>query len=249
MNFPKHMVVSPAEDPSTLPKHVAIIMDGNGRWALERGLPRIRGHHAGAERLREIVEACPRIGLQFLTVFAFSTENWKRSTDEVGQLMGMFRRYILSEQDDLLKNGVRVRFIGDRTAIAPDLAKLMGEFERKTQYGNTLCLTIALNYGGRNEILHAAKKLAEEVLAGNIRPEEITDQVLTGLTYTNTLPDPDLLIRTSGETRISNFMLWQCAYSEIEFVDVLWPDFTPQHLESILTRFAEKERRFGATAG
>lgn len=228
------------------PTHVAIIMDGNGRWAQSRGRPRLFGHHAGAKRVREIVEACPDYGVKYLTIFAFSTENWKRTQSEIAGLMSLFRRYIQREAQALLKRGVRVRFIGDRLQLDPKLQKLMDNLEELTAENDYVHLTIALNYGGRDEVARATKRMAREVAAGTLDPESVDVETLAQFLDTRVLPDPDLVIRTSGEARISNFLLWQSAYSEYEFTDVLWPDFTPDVFGEILGRFGMRERRFGA---
>jgi undecaprenyl diphosphate synthase len=228
------------------PRHVAIIMDGNGRWAQARGKPRLYGHHAGAKRVREIVEACPALGVKYLTIFAFSTENWKRTQTEVAGLMSLFRLYIARETRELVKHGVRVRFIGDRIKLDEKLVSLMDELELLTADNDLVHLTIALNYGGRDEVARAVKRLAREVKAGRIDPEQVTDETLTRFLDTYVLPDPDLVIRTSGEARISNFLLWQSAYAEYEFVETLWPDFTAEIFAGIIGNFARRDRRFGA---
>jgi len=228
------------------PRHVAVIMDGNGRWAQMRGRPRLFGHHAGAMRVREIVEACPVLGVKYLTVFAFSTENWKRTQTEVAGLMKLFRRYIEKEQRALVEAGVRVRFIGDRVKLEDKLVALMDELELLTAENDLIHLTIAINYGGRDEVTRAAKRMAFEVQAGRLRPEEVDAETLARFLDTHVLPDPDLVIRTSGEARISNFLLWQSAYSEYEFVDTLWPDFTAEEFGRIVQSYATRERRFGA---
>lgn len=227
-------------------KHVAIIMDGNGRWAQMRGRPRLFGHHAGARRVRDIVEACPDQGVKYLTVFAFSTENWKRTQTEVAGLMKLFRRYIQREARDLLANGVRVRFIGDRVRLDDKLVGLMDELELLTSQNDKCHLTIAINYGGRDEVARATKRLAYDVAQGRLDPKEINDETLPKYLDTCFLPDPDLVIRTSGEARISNFLLWQSAYAEYEFIDTLWPDFTPDVFAKVLARFKTRDRRFGA---
>ena len=228
------------------PRHVAVIMDGNGRWAQMRGRPRLFGHHAGAKRVREIVEACPALGVKYLTVFAFSTENWKRTQTEVAGLMKLFRRYIEKEQRALVEAGVRVRFIGDRVKLEDKLVALMDELELLTAHNDLIHLTIAINYGGRDEVTRAAKRMAFEVQAGHLRPEDVDAETLARFLDTHVLPDPDLVIRTSGEARISNFLLWQSAYSEYEFVDTLWPDFTAEEFGSIVGNYATRDRRFGA---
>ncbi len=228
------------------PRHVAIIMDGNGRWAQARGRPRLFGHHAGARRVREVVEACPRLGIKYLTVFAFSTENWKRTQVEVAGLMSLFRRYIIKETRTLKDNGIRVRFIGDRVRLDAKLTELMDTLECETQGNDQVHLTIALNYGGRDEVARATKRLAQDVADGVLRPEDVDEETLPKYLDTRVLPDPDLVIRTSGEARISNFLLWQSAYSEYEFIDTLWPDFTAAELERLCRSYGSRERRFGA---
>ena len=226
-------------------EHVAIIMDGNGRWATQKGWPRLAGHRKGAERVKEIVRCAPDLGIRWLTIYAFSTENWKRSTEEVLGLMSIFARYIEREADRLAAESVRMRFIGDRTRLDPKLQKLMSGIEARTAGFSRLNLTIAINYGGRDEIIRAVRKLAEDVAAGRLSPQDVTDAAITERLDTADLPDPDLVIRTSGEVRTSNFLPWQAAYSEYEFTDILWPDFTPDVLASIVARFGNRERRFG----
>ena len=235
--------------PKTNPAHVAIIMDGNGRWAQKRGRPRLYGHHAGARRVREIVEACPDLGVKYLTVFAFSTENWKRTQAEVSGLMALFRRYITREARALIDNGIRVRFIGDRIRLDETLVRLMDELELMTADNDAVHLTVALNYGGRDEVARATKRLAREVAAGKIDPETVDAETLAWFLDTYVLPDPDLVIRTSGEARISNFLLWQSAYSEYEFIDTLWPDFTAAEFSRVVGSYARRDRRFGAVPG
>ncbi len=230
------------------PGHVAIIMDGNGRWAQARGKPRLFGHHAGAKRVREIVEACPDLGVKYLTIFAFSTENWKRTQAEVSGLMLLFRRYIQKEARDLFERGVRVRFIGDRIKLDSKLVDLMDELELMTSENDRVHLTIALNYGGRDEVARAARRLAHDVALGHILPQEVNEETLPKYLDTYVLPDPDLVIRTSGEARISNFLLWQSAYAEYEFIDTLWPDFSSEIFAGIINNFGKRTRRFGAVA-
>tara|TARA_R110002110_G_scaffold34312_3_gene116867 strand:- start:692 stop:1429 length:738 start_codon:yes stop_codon:yes gene_type:complete len=227
------------------PRHVAIIMDGNGRWATQRGRPRLFGHHAGAKRVREIVECCPDFGVEYLTIFAFSTENWKRTQVEVAGLMSLFRRYISKETRALSQQGVRVRFIGDRVRLDDKLIRLMNELEETTAQNTNVHLTIALNYGGRDEVARATQRLAEDVAAGNVKPADIDEETLPRYLDTYVLPDPDLVIRTSGEARISNFLLWQSAYAEYEFIDTLWPDFTKAEFHSLCTAYGGRDRRFG----
>ena len=227
------------------PRHIAIIMDGNGRWAQSRGRPRLFGHHAGAKRVREIVEACPDLGVKYLTIFAFSTENWKRTQVEVAGLMGLFRRYIAKEARALKDEGVRVRFIGDRVRLDDKLVGLMDELELLTSDNDKVHLTIALNYGGRDEVSRATKRLAQDVAAGRLDPEKVDEETLPKYLDTYVLPDPDLVIRASGEARISNFLLWQSAYAEYEFIDTLWPDFSPEIFAGLVQNYGRRERRFG----
>lgn len=221
-------------------------MDGNGRWATQRGRPRLFGHHAGARRVREVVEVCPSIGVEYLTIFAFSTENWKRTQVEVAGLMNLFRRYIAKEARALNRYGVCVRFIGDRVRLDPKLVEMMDDLEALTAGNTTVHLTIALNYGGRDEVARATKRLAEDVAEGKLRPEDIDEETLPRYLDTCVLPDPDLVIRTSGEARISNFLLWQSAYSEYEFVETLWPDFTAEEFTRLCEAYGSRERRYGA---
>ena len=226
-------------------EHVAIIMDGNGRWAQNKGRPRLFGHQAGARRVREIVESCPDLGIKYLTIFAFSTENWKRTQIEVSGLMKLFKRYIYKETKPLIDAGVRVRFIGDRVRLEESLVKLMDQLENLTKENTEVNLTIAINYGGRDEVARAAKRMARDVQSGNLSAENINEETLPRYLDTHVLPDPGLVIRTSGEARISNFLLWQSAYSEYEFIDTLWPDFTAEIFSSIISEFENRERRFG----
>ncbi len=228
------------------PRHVAIIMDGNGRWAQARGRPRLFGHHAGAKRVREIVECCPDLGVKYLTIFAFSTENWKRTQVEVAGLMSLFRRYISKEMNALAAQNVRVRFIGDRVRLDAKLIGLMDKLECNTAGNDGTHLTIALNYGGRDEVARATKRLAQDVAAGKLDPEKVDEETLPRYLDTHVLPDPDLVVRTSGEARISNFLLWQSAYAEYEFIDTLWPDFTKEELAGLCLNYGKRDRRFGA---
>ncbi|MQQ07250.1 isoprenyl transferase [Epibacterium sp. SM1979] len=228
------------------PRHVAIIMDGNGRWAQARGRPRLFGHHAGAKRVREIVECCPNLGVKYLTIFAFSTENWKRTQVEVAGLMSLFRRYISKEMNALAAQNVRVRFIGDRVRLDEKLIALMDKLEAKTEGNDGTHLTIALNYGGRDEVARATRRLAQDVAAGKLDPDKVDQETLPKYLDTHVLPDPDLVVRTSGEARISNFLLWQSAYAEYEFIDTLWPDFTGEELGRLCASYGKRDRRFGA---
>ncbi|MCA0919741.1 polyprenyl diphosphate synthase [Pseudooceanicola nanhaiensis] len=227
------------------PRHVAVIMDGNGRWAQARGRPRLFGHHAGARRVREIVEACPDFGVEYLTIFGFSTENWKRTQIEVAGLMSLFRRYIQKEARALKAENVRVRFIGDRVKLDAKLRGLMDELEEMTEGCTGTNLTIALNYGGRDEVARATKRLACDVANGKLDPESIDEETLPRYLDTCVLPDPDLVIRTSGEARISNFLLWQSAYAEYEFIDTLWPDFTRDIFGELVGNYGGRDRRYG----
>ncbi len=228
------------------PRHVAIIMDGNGRWATMRGRPRLFGHHAGAKRVREVVRSCDEVGVKYLTIFAFSTENWKRTQVEVAGLMSLFRRYIAKEARALRDENVRVRFIGDRVRLDAKLTGLMDEMEAQTADCTGVNLTVAINYGGRDEVARATQRLARDVQAGKLDPADVTVETLPRYLDTCVLPDPDLVIRTSGEARISNFLLWQSAYAEYEFVDTLWPDFTAGEFAGLVSNYAMRDRRFGA---
>lgn len=245
-NEPHHR---PSATHGCTPRHVAIIMDGNGRWAARRGLPRLQGHRRGVEALRSVVESCAELGVEVLTLFAFSTENWRRPPDEVTGLMTLFRHYLRREAAELVEKGVRVRFIGDRKALPQDIQALMTGFETRTAQGRRMTVVLAVNYGGRAEIARAAAALAREVAEGRLRPEDVTEAALGARLQTADLPDPDLVIRTSGEQRISNFLLWQSAYAEYVFAGELWPDFDRAALEKALGAFGARDRRFGAVAG
>nr|WP_243446062.1 isoprenyl transferase [Polymorphobacter fuscus] len=226
-------------------RHLAIIMDGNGRWAKARRLPRIAGHRAGVEAVRRVVEAAPDLGIEVLTLYAFSSENWKRPADEVADLMGLLRHYIQSEINALHKNGVRLDFIGNYRALKPDLVAMLDAARVKTAGNTRLTLIMALNYGGQDEMMRAAKSLARDVAAGTLSPEAITVETLAARLDTAALPPPDLVLRTSGEMRLSNFLLWQSAYAEFVATDTLWPDFNAQALADAVAEFATRERRFG----
>ena len=231
------------------PAHVAVIMDGNGRWAKARGLPRTAGHKKGVEAVRRTVEAAGDLGIGYLTIFSFSSENWRRPEEEVSDLMQFLRFYLRSEIADLHRNGVRLRVIGDRARLSDDIIRLIENAEDLTKDNRRLTLVVALSYGSRQEIALAARRLAEEVKAGLIDPMDIGEELFASRLFTVDIPDPDLIIRTSGEKRISNFLLWQAAYAELVFVDTLWPDFTKRDLEAAIEEFHRRERRFGATAG
>lgn len=243
------VAVTPVPDVPLVPAHVAIIMDGNGRWAKARGLPRAAGHKRGVEAVRTLVQDAMELGVSYLTLFGFSSENWRRPAAEVSALMGLLRLYLRSEIAELHRNGVRLRIVGDRQRFEGDILALIDDAEALTRGNDRLVLTIALSYGGRQEIVRAARLLAEQVAAGRLRPEEIDEAALGRQLFTADIPDPDLLIRTSGEKRISNFLLWQCAYAEMVFSDTLWPDFCRGDLEGAIRDFQKRERRFGMVAG
>lgn len=237
---------SNGEDPAFSSQlHVAVIMDGNGRWASNRGWPRLVGHRKGAERVRELVNACPDIGIKYLTLYAFSTENWKRTTEEVMGLMSLFGRYIKREAGRMNSEGVRMRIIGDRTRLDSHLRELFDWIEHLTADNDRVHVTVAINYGGRDEIRRATTEIARDVAAGKLKLEDLNEELISKRLDTHFLPDPDLVVRTSGETRVSNFLPWQAAYAEYIFTPVLWPDFTPQMMHNIVQTFATRERRFG----
>jgi undecaprenyl diphosphate synthase len=237
-----------ADAAASQPLHVAIVMDGNGRWAKRRGLPRTLGHRAGVEALRRIVEAAPGLGIRWLTVFGFSTENWSRPAAEVAELMALPKRYFESDLARLEREGVRVRVIGARQGLSRELVSICEAAERRTAGNDRFYLNIAFNYGGKADITEAARRFAEEVAAGRASPADLTEDRLEGLLGTAESPPPDLIIRPSGEQRLSNFMLWQAAYAEFVFQDVLWPDYTAADLESALAEFQTRNRRYGAVA-
>jgi len=228
-----------------LPAHVAIIMDGNGRWAKQRLLSRIKGHEKGAEAVRMTVRTCRELGIPFLTLYAFSTENWQRPKTEVNALMGLLRRFLEAELRELLKNGIRLHVIGRRERLPENVQKALAAAVDDTRHNSALQLNLALSYGGRDEITRAAQSLAVEVQAGRMRPADITEELLSARLDTAGIPDPDLLIRTGGDMRVSNFLLWQLAYTEIFVTPTLWPDFTPELFQQILNDFQSRERRFG----
>lgn len=228
-----------------VPRHVAIIMDGNGRWAKRRFLPRIAGHRKGIEAAKAVVRAAGDLGIEVLTLYAFSTENWRRPADEVSDLMGLLRRFIVDDLEELAANGVRLRIIGDYQALQPDLVKLIDDAMAKTAANTRTTLVIALNYGSQAEIARAAQRLAARVQSGEIDLDGVTSEALDAELYTADIPPPDLVIRTSGEQRLSNFLMWQAAYAELMFVDTLWPDFGKAELADALREFGERERRFG----
>ena len=229
-----------------LPHHVAIIMDGNGRWARKRHLPRAAGHVAGVSAVREIVRAASDVGLANLTLYAFSSENWKRPLSEVNHLMGLFRAYFRGDLDELHERNVRIRIIGTRKRVENDIRSMIEEAEHHTVANTGLNLTFAFDYGGQEEIVAAAKELARAAAEGRLDPENVTPELFASRLFTNGLPEPDLIIRTSGERRLSNFLLWQSAYAELLFVETLWPDFSRDELLDAIRKFAQRDRRFGA---
>ena len=229
-----------------VPRHVAIIMDGNGRWAAKRHLPRAAGHRQGVEAVRVIVRAAADIGIEYLTLYSFSSENWNRPPEEVNDLMGLLRFFIRRDLAELHRNGVNIRIIGERDHLDADLVSLIDEAETLTKNNSKLRLLIAFNYGGKNEIASAMRRIATEVEAGRLSAGDITPDTISAYLDTAGIPDPDLVIRTSGEKRLSNFLIWQSAYSELLFDDVFWPDFTPDHLRAAIAEFNGRQRRFGA---
>jgi undecaprenyl diphosphate synthase len=232
----------------TTPAHVAIIMDGNGRWAKARGLPRLAGHRAGVEALRQAVRTASELGISWLTVYAFSSENWSRPQSEVSDLLGLLKIFIRRDLADLHRSGVRVRVIGEREGLEPDIRALVDEAETLTAGNCALNLVIAFSYGGRDEIVRAARRIAADVEKGRLSAAAITQETFAEALDTSGIPDPDLLIRTSGEMRLSNFLLWQAAYSELVFLPCFWPDFTPELFRDALFQFGARERRFGGLA-
>jgi undecaprenyl diphosphate synthase len=229
-------------------RHIAIIMDGNGRWAAERGLPRVEGHRQGVESVRRTVEAALDLGITHLTLFSFSSENWTRPKQEINDLFGLLRRFIRRDLADLHKKGVKIRVIGSRTGLEPDLLRLIDDAVELTKNNTALNLTVAFNYGARDEIARAARRVAEAISTGSLAPSDVTEERFGSYLDTAGLPDPDLLIRTSGELRLSNFLLWQLAYAEFVFVDTYWPDFSREQLEAAIAEFYRRNRRFGGTS-
>jgi undecaprenyl diphosphate synthase len=245
------MTVTSAEEsaPRSLPRHIAIIMDGNGRWAQARGLPRIAGHRRGAEAVRRTVSGAVELGIPYLTLFGFSSENWKRPSGEIHDLMGLLRHYLLAEIAELHRNGIRLKVIGQIDRLAPDIVSLIEHAEVVTRDNSAITLTMALSYGGRAEIVAAVQAIADEVARGSLTVDAIDEKWFARHLFTVDLPDPDLLIRTSGEQRISNFLLWQCAYSELVFTKTLWPDFAKSDLEQAIDEYRGRDRRYGARVG
>ena len=240
--------LTPGGDGFAVPRHVAIIMDGNGRWAAERGLPRVEGHRRGVEALRKTVRAAGDLGISFLTIFSFSSENWARPPSEIRDLMGLLRRFIRNDLADLHNSNVRVRIIGEREGLDRDINLLLQEAEDLTAGNDGLTLVVAFNYGARQEIARAAQRVAIEVAAGRLSAADVSPEVLARYFHAPDIPDPDVIIRTSGEQRLSNFLLWQAAYSELVFVPVYWPDFDRAALEGAIAEFRRRERRFGGLA-
>jgi undecaprenyl diphosphate synthase len=241
------MTEAPKLDPAAMPVHVAVIMDGNGRWAQKRNLPRPVGHRQGVESVREIVTNCRDLGIKHLTLYAFSTENWNRPPLEVQALMGLLKTFLQAELDNLDRNQVRVRCLGQMERLPDEVRRILETAITKTAGNSALNLNLALSYGGRHEITAAARQLAAECLAGTLRPEDITEETLTSRLYTAGQPDPDLLIRTGGESRLSNFLLWQLSYAEIYITETLWPEFRRQEFLAALADFQRRQRRFGRT--
>jgi len=240
------MIMEDFED-KNLPRHIAIIMDGNGRWAKKHALGRVAGHRKGAEAVRRTVRACRNWGIKYLTLFAFSSENWSRPAKEVNALMRLLKEYIASEVEEIRAHDIRLNVIGEWQALRGDIRLLVEDAMKKTAQNDAMIWTIALSYGGRGEIVEAARRIGEDVAQGRILPKDIDQQLFTRYLYTYNLPDPDLLIRTSGEYRISNFLLWQSAYTEFYFTDVLWPDFSEEDLMAAIREYQRRERRFGQT--
>lgn len=231
------------------PQHVAIIMDGNGRWAKKRRLPRVAGHRRGAEAVRVTVRACVDLNISYLTLYTFSSENWKRPATEVHDLMGLLRHYLRNELAELNRSDVRIRFIGERARLDPDIIRLIQEAESATCNNRSLTLVLAFNYGGQAEIVEATRRIALEVQAGRLAASDITETTVSEYLHTTGIPDPDIIIRTSGEKRLSNFLLWQAAYAEFIFIDDLWPDFDKETLKRAIDEYHTRDRRFGATSG
>ncbi len=244
---PAVVASSPLSAATSSSLHIAVIMDGNGRWAKERGLPRIAGHKKGGEVLRAIVRSAGDMGISHLTVYAFSSENWKRPQTEISDLMELLSIYLKREIKELRENGIRLRFIGDRRRLSSDIVTLVEQAERDTEANTRFCLIIALSYGAREELARAVRKLAHATATGALSPDAITEEMLGNALDTSGIPEPDLLIRTGGDQRLSNFLLWQSAYTELYFTPVLWPDFTPAHLQEAINDFTRRERRYGNT--
>jgi undecaprenyl diphosphate synthase len=241
----KDLSLKTVEDSGSVPEHVAIIMDGNGRWAQARGLPRSAGHKRGAEAVKKTIRAAGDMGIRYLTLFGFSSENWQRPEPEIRDLMALLRFYLVNDIKELAEEGVRLKVVGDRSRLPPDTVKMIDDAEARTASNEKLVLTIALSYGSRQEIVSAARQLAEDACAGILDPSTINERVFADCLYTRDIPDPDLLIRTSGEQRISNFLLWQLAYTELVFTETRWPDFGAAELNDAVNEFRRRERRYG----
>ena len=241
----KEQAPAPAVDFDHLPRHIAIIMDGNGRWAQKRGLPRTAGHAAGAENFRTIATYCKDIGLEYLTVYAFSTENWKRPAEEVGAIMGLLKKYLLEAISRMARDRAEMEFFGDLSPLPQELQDLCRRTREISKHYEGCQVNICLNYGGRDELLRAARHFAADCVEGRCRPEELDEERFSGYLFTDGLPDPELIIRTSGEERLSGFLLWQCAYSELYFCDTLWPDFGPEDMDRAIVAYQQRDRRFG----
>ncbi len=245
MAFFKKKTEQPQLDMTRLPRHIAIIMDGNGRWAKGRGMPRTAGHSAGAETFRNTAKYCKELGLDYLTVYAFSTENWKRSQEEVGAIMGLLKSYLEEAIGKMEEEKVKIKFFGDLAPLSQELQQLCQRTAEISQHYEGCQVNICMNYGGRDELIRATKSLAQDCLAGKITPDEIDEGQFASRLFSADVPDPELIIRPSGELRLSNFLLWQCAYSEFYFTDVLWPDFSKQELNRAIISYQSRSRRFG----
>ncbi len=235
------------QNTNPIPRHIAIIMDGNGRWAAQRGLPRTAGHSAGAESFRRIANYCRTLGVEYLTVYAFSTENWRRSQEEIGGIMKLLKIYLKEALRDMEKNHVCFHFFGDLSRLSPELQKLCAQAQERSAAYHEVQVNFCLNYGGRDEIIRAIRAFAADAAAGKCRPEELTEEIFSGYLDSAGVPDPELVIRPSGEQRLSNFLPWQTVYSEFVYMNVLWPDFGPQHLDAAIAEYQKRNRRFGGT--
>lgn len=238
---------APAEAPLQIPRHLAVTMDGNGRWAQQRGKLRTEGHRAGIIALRRLIELAGRYGIEYVTVFSFSSENWSRPTEEIDFIFGLLRRFVASDLQNLIRNNVRVRIIGERGNLEPQLLKLIEKAEDETRNNDGMTLVVAFNYGGKAEMARATRLIAKKVLAGKLDADDINEDTIAGALYAPDIPVPDLVLRTSGEQRFSNFLLWQSAYSELVFIDSYWPDFDEEAFIEVLTDYGRRVRRFGAT--
>ena len=245
MLFRKKKEILQSTEEVKIPVHVGIIMDGNGRWAKKRRLPPSAGHTAGASNFRTITRYASKIGVKYLTIYAFSTENWSRPQEEVSALMNLFKEYLEEALRDFMEENIRVRFIGDVSAFSPELQALIREVEEASAPKTGMVLNLAMNYGGRGELVRAARRFAEDVKSGKKQPEELTEEAFSRYLYTSGQPDPDLIIRPSGEKRLSNFLLWQSAYAEFVYFDILWPDFRPEDFDEAIRIYSHRERRFG----